>query len=82
MFYEKQIRQSEAHTLNREIGYNISIPDLTIVIRYSDMQGNEFQQEEKIPWSCYQDFINISESLDSKINTELLRTGFYENYIK
>ena len=66
----------------------IKLPDLVITIKYSDMQGISYPQDETVPWTGYYDYESITTETDKGVEvitekeSAILHMGFFEDYIR
>ena len=66
----------------------IELPDPVIIIKYSDMQGISYPQNETVPWTGYYDYENITAETDKGVEvitekeSAILHMGFFEDYIR
>ena len=66
----------------------IKLPDPVVTIKYSDMQGIQYTQNETVPWTGYYDYESTTAKTDKgmEVITEkesaILHMGFFEDYIR
>ena len=66
----------------------IELPDPVITIKYSDMQGISYPQNETVTWTGYYDYENITAETDKGVEvitekeSAILHMGFFEDYIR
>ena len=61
-----------------QVNEELQVPDLNVTIQYTDIQGKPYKHEEVIPWNAYY----RSAAFDNEKHKILLKTSFYDNYVR
>ena len=83
--YALRIRSFLASNMREDgngIGFHAQLPDLRVIIQYSDIQGIQYKQEESISWDIQFDYNKTTDPDVDEDWTRSLRTDFYFDYMR
>ncbi len=82
-FFNQAIRLHGPYDRLMGRSVDIKIPDLVVIIQFSDMQGNQHKPKRMVvPWTGHFTYTKTSALIDAEVESMHLWTGFFEDYIR